>query len=1110
MLLFALLAIHTPILFAQQGEQLYQKGDSLLKVNLLDSAELYYMHASNQFQSEGNKVRYFDAQMQLLDIINSQGRYTDLITKTKSIISELEDSEHGLPVHFARTYRKMGAIEEFYNGDMNKALNLYKKALTYNGTDTIQRPHIVFPELLKDCGVIYSYMNMGDSSRIHLKRAMAIISKFYPENKPEQADLKSLFAMTYYNEFKPKIALEEMRKAMDVFSGVKMTRKGEYIQSAQYGNMSDIYNLAGYYDSALYMLDKKKALEDKFTNKSSIEEAYIFMQRSSILGLKGNIRQAIVNLREAIRINTEVLGPDHLRTAQCYMYLAQFIIEDNGSFEEAEGYFDRAYNVYSKTYGPNHIGTATVLLNFGNLYLQTNDHSRALEYYQKALEIQRSNNAPVQVAELHDVIGDTYIRMGQYQLALKTIDQSISTYKSIYGADHEFVADTHTLKAAAYKGLEKPDMAMLELQKAENIYTKAFGRRHQKTASLLSEKALISRDRNDITSALQWIQKAIISNSYEFASDKIDENPELTDFISGMDMLKYLRLKAQLLRSSSNDISTLQAVQNVYGLTLTVMDELAKAQKNSTDIMYLNSFYGGIYDEALDNLFALYRDTDKDEFKEQMFQLSERSKAKALELNRSNRNARSYANIPQTVIDQEKQVLEEIAYIRSRLLPSDNMEDEQKQYFENRLFRAERERDELLAKLERDHKQYFNLKYETSIYDSKEVQKNLTPKEAYLEFHRTENSLYAFVLKTNTFEVRKVELPTDFDSLIFHFSQAIRLKQPDEHKRLGGQLYRTTIAPVQDLLDVEKITILPDRALWNINFDLLTQDSHVDSTGYLIEKYAISYAYSASLLYDSRPRKSTNKRLLAFSYENQENGAIVSLSTMRDDKLNKIPGTAQEIAGLSHIMDGDYYYGSSATEKHFKQEAPDYSILHLALHGEVDYEDSDNSKLYFSGSKSDSLQDEILYPFELYNMNLNADLAVLSACETGAGKISSGEGVMSLGRAFQYAGVSSLLLSQWEVSDPVSPVIMASFYENLKAGKDKAQALRLAKLSFLESADNVAASPYYWGGFFILGSTDPIQFESPYNKYLYLWLSLLLALLYITIKWFSKRKRTHT
>lgn len=1104
LLLYILITLGSSTLQAQHGLQLFQKADSLLKLSQLDSAEFYLTSAAKAFRSEGKTVRYFDAKTRLFDIINARQQFDQLKEKTASLLSELKASDKALPAHFARTYRKIGAIEEFYHGNLNGALTNYKKGLSYYNTSENGKPDIVFAELLKDHGLILSYMSQTDSARVYLQNAIELITEFYPKNLMEKADMKSLFAMTYYFDFNPRQALIEIKKAMQVLDDIESTRKVEYSRSDQYSQLTEIFIMAGYYDSAIYALDKRQALENSFSEQLNSIQAQILIQRANISGLKGDMRQAMIDIRKAISICSEVLGPNHMLTAQSYTYLAQYMLQNHGALEQAEGYLKRVYSIYLNTYGPNHTATATALLEIGNLYLQTDNYPRALEYFTRALRIQKNNGLDGQIAQLKDLIADTYIRMGEFSLALEMIEESIATYTRIYGAEHEFIGDIHTLRAAAFKGLGNPDLALEEFQKAETIYTQVFGPKHQKIADLFYQKSLISQMKNDLTTSLQWVQEAIISNSYKFESIDLDKNPEPNDFISAIDMFRYLRLKANLLRSSSAGTTTLQSVQKVYDLTMRAMEELSKEHRKNKDILSLNSFYRNVYDDGINNLFELYELAPTDELGEKMFSISEQAKARALELNHSQRKARSFANLPKALLAHELKLLEEISYVKSRLLMAETMEEEQRKYFENRLFKAEREKEKLLDQLENDYEDYFELKYQTSVYPVKEIQKNLKPREAYLEYHLTGNALYAFLITQQDFEIKKTELPDNFDSLAFRFSKAIRSRQQEEYLKSGNALYHYTIAPLEGLREIQKITILPDRSLWAINFDLLPSNNST-TPEYLIEQYAVSYAYSAALLFDQQSVKNANNKLLAFSYEDENNGGLVSLNSMRDDNLNKIPGTAREIAALAEIMDGDYYYGSAARESEFKQKAHDYSILHLALHGEVDYKNSDNSKLYFSGPPSDSVEDAILYPFELYNMSLNADLAVLSACETGAGRIASGEGIMSLGRAFQYAGVQSLLLSQWEVSDPVSPVIMASFYENLKAGKNKAEALRQAKLSFLKSANNVAANPYYWGGFFILGNTEPVTIKQQNRFISYLLPTLVLIFIFTGLR--IRRKR---
>ena len=140
------------------------------------------------------------------------------------------------------------------------------------------------------------------------------------------------------------------------------------------------------------------------------------------------------------------------------------------------------------------------------------------------------------------------------------------------------------------------------------------------------------------------------------------------------------------------------------------------------------------------------------------------------------------------------------------------------------------------------------------------------------------------------------------------------------------------------------------------------------------------------------------------------------------------------------------------------------------MHGFIDEENSSNSKLLFSSSK-DSIEDGVLHLDEIYNLSLNADMVVLSACESGSGVLEFGEGNISLSRAFNYAGCKSVVMSQWKVADQPSKEIITQFFSELKEGETKANALRNAKLTYLIGlSEDLYAHPFYWSGFVVTGN----------------------------------------
>jgi len=213
-----------------------------------------------------------------------------------------------------------------------------------------------------------------------------------------------------------------------------------------------------------------------------------------------------------------------------------------------------------------------------------------------------------------------------------------------------------------------------------------------------------------------------------------------------------------------------------------------------------------------------------------------------------------------------------------------------------------------------------------------------------------------------------------------------------------------------------------------------------------------------------------------------------------------------EVKNIEGLIGGTSLLAEAANEKNFKDLLEqDYNILHFAMHALLDDENPSQSRLVFE-DVPDSLEDGFLNIYELYNMNINAQLAVLSACNTGFGKLEGGEGMISLGRAFAYAGCPSVVISNWKVDDEATSILMQYFYQNLKDGLSKSEALQKAKLSYLENSKPREASPYFWGSFMVVGSNEPLKLQSDFSiHYLLLTLSAVFAFGYFYLS--KKRKK---
>jgi CHAT domain-containing protein len=140
-------------------------------------------------------------------------------------------------------------------------------------------------------------------------------------------------------------------------------------------------------------------------------------------------------------------------------------------------------------------------------------------------------------------------------------------------------------------------------------------------------------------------------------------------------------------------------------------------------------------------------------------------------------------------------------------------------------------------------------------------------------------------------------------------------------------------------------------------------------------------------------------------------------------------------------------------------------------------------------------------------MRLETELAILSACETGTGALARGEGIMSLGRAFKYAGCPSIAMSLWKVNDQATHKIIQRFCEELKNGVPKDKAMQLAKLSYLEGNQDIIAHPYFWAPFIMLGNTQPLTNLPDGARWVLPAMSLLLLALLILVVWWQRQKK---
>ncbi|WP_299674825.1 CHAT domain-containing protein [uncultured Tenacibaculum sp.] len=304
-------------------------------------------------------------------------------------------------------------------------------------------------------------------------------------------------------------------------------------------------------------------------------------------------------------------------------------------------------------------------------------------------------------------------------------------------------------------------------------------------------------------------------------------------------------------------------------------------------------------------------------------------------------------------------------------------------------------------------------------------------------------------------------------------------KEIQQYNTIANSLYNSLFPSeeVKNLIQNKKVVIIPDDNLQNIPFEAFITDT--TSNRFLIEDTDISYAYSMSFL-------NVNNNISRVSEKDFAGFAPIEF---QNKNLATLQYSAEEINSINANLNGTTFTGADVTKDSFFTNASNAKIIHLATHADV----SQKPVIHFS---KDSLN-----LHELYTYKNNADLVVLSACETNVGELKKGEGILNLARGFFYSGSKSVVSSLWKVNDAATTELMTDFYTNLKDHQSKSEALNNAKRKYLKTHSLSEKSPYYWASFILIGDTAP-TFE---NSNLIYWGLISVAIFSLFLILFFKK-----
>lgn len=623
-------------------------------------------------------------------------------------------------------------------------------------------------------------------------------------------------------------------------------------------------------------------------------------------------------------------------------------------------------------------------------------------------------------------------------------------------------------------------------------------------AEILVGKASLLRQRGAYESALQAYQEVldIMIPGYEPAALKVPAEGKL--YGENM-LLQALGGQVKTLRQwyhASGGLEKLETGLVASQRIFQVEQLLRRKFQDEGSELYSVQDIRGWSENAVLTALDLWKATGNSMHKATAFQFAERGKSVLLLESIAKANAEVQAGLPADVLSRERHLQRKTASLEERVfqLKSQSAADSLVIDAEQELVRTRQAYTAWMDTLEQRYPDYFRMKYDLEMTAVSGLQQQLLSEgQGLVEYFLGQETAIAFVLTTSGLEV--VELNADyplteqvqaFRASIEQFQNGAADRQQlcEQYRALGYSLYQELVAPLKAVTHLPaQLLMVPSGVLGLLPFDALltapVSDCAFAEMPYLLHQHEISYAYSAAFQQAVMQRPSNRRSSVSFAPEFDGAGGFAALA-----HTSKLAEAVAESTG------GTAYLGQAATIAQLQQVAEEAGLLHLATHAQANPKAENFSFIAFADGRGGY---DSLFVKDIYLLPLQAELVVLSACETFFGKVYHGEGVINLARSFLSAGANSVVATLWAVNDETSYNLMAHFYEQLSAGQTRPGALHRAKLKQIQEGGRLGAHPVYWAGFTNVGKTSPL-YRSFWQRYL-LWGGVMVCGLFIGLRY---------
>ena len=1058
------------------------------KTNKLDDGSLYFQKLLNG--NPDNPFAYygiglvFKAKNKFQLAIENFHKSIQLLPKCASVFKDLVDCYYALK-------NMDGAIDYFDNfikENPENAAAFYGLGRTYelqknwdDGLESVTKAIQLKPDFLLayySKANIYEEISKFQDCQMTSEKGLLLAKE--KGDKEYQTLFLNLIGIVCRKTGEPRKALEYYQQALKIDKEIGYKR-GERIRMANIGNvyysLSDYQKALEYYKIALKAADELEDIRNQIYYFNNIGAAYRKLD---------DLQKALEYYEQALKLSQNT---GNKRAEGMVLGNIGVVYKKSGDLDKALVYYEKALIIVREI--RNKKSESKILGNIGIIYKNLGNYNKALEYYELALQIDRQIRVKGNECSQLSNIGTIYFIQENYSESLDYFNRSLIIAREIENKFMEGNILTHL--ADIYIKTGNYSEALINCERALKIY-KEIGSKDGEAFALFGI-GTIKLELKNFVESINYNQKALL------IGEKI-KSPVIT-------WDAYASL-ASIYEKQGDLQKSLQHYQ-------LAVDELEKARSDLSTKEFKAGFLErkiDVYEKVIYLLAKLHGQHPLKGYDRQSFQFAERAKARAFLDLLAEARAGVSKGVDQKFKQQERDVFKKISHIQIELRDSTLSEQDWEKLVEE-LKQVEEKQEALKRKIRRSNVKYANLVYPEP-YNLNQVRENIIDKNtALLEFCLGEDHSCVWIItRENSFLhplPKRSEIEKNVEEYVKTISKPVSLTNPlTRHHALGFELYNRLLAPFADSFENKSsLIIIPDGILFYLPFETLITKKvkNKEQAFYLLKDFEISYAPSSSVLCYLQEGKEKARQgkmqLLAFGDPHFDSvkeiaalrgGKLVDEDSLsQDNKLDeeeinvrglyeqrgfqfkRLPFSGIEVKEIGDLFPGEkrvIYLGEKAKEEIVKRESLEkFKYIHFATHGIIEQKIPSRSGIVLSINKNSS-EDGFLQVNEIFNLKMDADLVVLSACKTGLGKIRKGEGIVGLTRAFMYAGAPSVVVSLWNINDRSTADFMKFFYKQLLEGKNKAEALQLAKLEMLQSERKLYQHPFFWAPFVLIGESN--------------------------------------